>query len=238
MRISWDKLFSKQVSDSDPDDHLKQVGHTVKGKSIPSQQFEALTSQIVDIMQLSANDSVMDLCCGNGLFTKKVAKHVKTVIGIDFCEPLIDIASTRFLDPNIRYYQGDVRYLEKMNANIIPHEVNKVIWYAALQHFRPTELKSILSQILRICAEPLIFIGFVPDNDLKYLFYNTARRKIAHLWRLVSMNDNFGFWWNRSKIEAICSELDMTCTFSNIPSGMHASKYRFNVLIEKRPVGD
>ena len=71
---------------------LKQVGKTVNGRDISELQMKLIVQNIANVLRLSAKDSVVDLCCGNGLITGQLAPHVKRVIGVDFTPGLIETA--------------------------------------------------------------------------------------------------------------------------------------------------
>jgi demethylmenaquinone methyltransferase/2-methoxy-6-polyprenyl-1,4-benzoquinol methylase len=58
---------------------------------------------------ISAASSVMDLACGTGdlvpLLKKRFAKDSSKVTGVDFCEPMLEVARTRF--PEEQFVVGD-----------------------------------------------------------------------------------------------------------------------------------
>lgn len=57
---------------------------------------------------VSENDSVLDIGCGNGALTYDVAKKARKVVGIDLSEQNILIAKNKFSGENIDYIYGDV----------------------------------------------------------------------------------------------------------------------------------
>ncbi|MEQ1743125.1 MAG: hypothetical protein ABL869_11600, partial [Candidatus Nitrotoga sp.] len=69
---------------------LKQVGKTVNGQEIPELQVKLIVENTTNVLRLKAKDSVVDLCCGNGLITRQLAPLVEKVVGVDFTHGLID----------------------------------------------------------------------------------------------------------------------------------------------------
>jgi methylase of polypeptide subunit release factors len=53
------------------------VGKTVNGQEIPESQVGLIVENIANVLRLNAKDSVIDLCCGNGLITRQLAPLVK-----------------------------------------------------------------------------------------------------------------------------------------------------------------
>lgn len=87
---------------------LKQVGKTVNGQDISELQMKLIVQNLANVLRLNDKDSVVDLCCGNGLITGQLAPHVKRVIGVDFTSGLIETAKTHNSLPNIEYVNSDV----------------------------------------------------------------------------------------------------------------------------------
>ncbi len=229
---NWDEMFAKNLRHAAKTDYLKQVGHTVGGKSVSQVQFDSMVAQIIDLMQLSTDDNLLDICCGNGIFTKQLASKVKHVTGIDFCQPLVDIAIRDHGADNIDYHCMDARQLEQLEQ-VAKKKFNKIVMYAALQHFKPQDLSLMLNKLSGfIDPKPLLFIGFVPDRKRKWFFYNTPKRKIEHIVRNTFDRDNFGHWWDSKTLDRICAPFNLKCSFSDLPQGLHATSYRFNILIQ------
>lgn len=59
---------------------------------------------------------VLDAGCGNGYWSRRLAKEAKEVIGVDFTEELIEIAKTKPSSDNLKFQVGDLKDL-KFPAN-------------------------------------------------------------------------------------------------------------------------
>ena len=54
---------------------------------------------------------VLDSACGNGYWSKRLAKSAKRVVGIDFTEELIEIAKSKFSSSNLVFKVCDIKNL-------------------------------------------------------------------------------------------------------------------------------
>lgn len=216
-------------------EYLSQVGHTVGGQPIPDEHFDLLLTQIRTELELSASDRLLDICCGNGLFTCQLAKETLRTTGLDITPELIDIARSDHAGENISYIVGDA-------CTDIPEAgdhttYNKLLMFAALQHFTPATFREVLRSALTIADDDFIFfVGFIPDRRKIWRFHHTMRRRLVHLFRTVTGQDHFGYWWQKSEISDLCEEFGLQCQFVDIPQPVHASIYRFNVKFTRRHV--
>lgn len=86
------KRYGKEEVQTEDDLYL-QVARTVNRKPITKEAFDKIIEQINEDLALSAEDVLVDFCCGNGLFTYELKDKVKQIIGIDFSQPIIDTAN-------------------------------------------------------------------------------------------------------------------------------------------------
>jgi len=69
---------------------------------------------------VSSEETVLDIGCGNGALSCDLAKKAKKVIAVDLSERNIEIAKKEYFNPNIEYEIGDAtRFDFKKRADII-----------------------------------------------------------------------------------------------------------------------
>jgi 2-polyprenyl-3-methyl-5-hydroxy-6-metoxy-1,4-benzoquinol methylase len=127
----WKKYWSSRPKTVDKTDYLKQVEKTVKGQPISDLQLQIIGSQICNHLHLEKDDIVLDLFCGNGLITKELAKQCKEIVGVDFSEPLLEVANRDHRPTNVLYQNMNILELNKMPP-IASGPLNKVLMYEAL----------------------------------------------------------------------------------------------------------
>ena len=223
----WE-VYPKRVGGTD---FLEQVGKTVKGQPITDVQFKRILSQIGDQLHLEKDDTLLDLCCGNGLITKELGRSCRMVVGIDFSQPLVDVANQHHQAANVVYQRMNVLELDKLPP-MVPGLFSKVLMYEALQNFRKQDLKRLLENVLKLSSrDVVILLGSIPDHARKWRFYNTPKRKLAHLARRMLGTDPIGTWWKRGDIHTTCKQFGLQCKFQEQHKELHTSHYRFDAVM-------
>ena len=112
---------------------------------------------------------------------------------------------------------------------------SKVLMYAALQHFPKAFLGPLLDDILAMTTDdPVILIGFVPEQRRRFAFYDSWPRRLTYLSRKLVGKDVMGSWWSRADFETACAARGLECSFHPIAEGLKAHDYRFDAVIRKR----
>ena len=72
---------------------------------------------IVDVLNLSSNSKLLDICCGFGRHTFEISNLVKCqIVGIDLSDEYLTIAREKYSAPNIQYVRGDMRDIQMENC--------------------------------------------------------------------------------------------------------------------------
>lgn len=211
------------------DDLLRQVGKTVGGQPVSGTALEAILSDIGSALALAADDSLLDLCCGNGLITARCAAYCRDATGIDFSAPLMRIANDRCARPNVTYVLADVRALP---AQVITQPYSKILMYEAIQHLTPSDVERLLQELRRSRSRHApILIGSIPDRDRIWSFYDTEERRQDYFRRVDEGSEAIGRWWTQAAI----SDLGARCGYSVrvLPQcqTLHTAHYRFDGLL-------
>jgi SAM-dependent methyltransferase len=214
-----------------------QTANTVNRVPIPLSAIQQRAHRIASILQLSPQDDLVDLCCGNGLVDFELAPYVKSIVGIDFAENLIDAAQRLKQRPNIRYCIGNVTAPLSllMGEDKLP---GKFLMVSSLGYLQPWELSKILGNILQhLKGRAFQFlIAGIPNVELQAHFYDTPERVARHLENeraLPDTNDGVGRWWSAEEIETICRGRGLSVHLTNqTADGMD---YRMDAVISKLP---
>ena len=234
MKKDWKHFWATyRVDESEP---LQQAGKTVNGIAILPEQFDAILRDVDSHLCLSREDVVLDLCCGNGLITREIAKRCTAVIGIDFSERLIEVAKELTREPNVRYLVMDIKHLRVLREILPWLAFTKVLWYDALAFFSASDLYEILKVVKILTREgATILLGSVLDSRRKWYFFNTFKRKLLYVLRVSSLKSPVGLeqWWESAQIANICTQLDLTSMVYRQSVEVHTASYRFDVKIER-----
>ena len=215
------------------DDVLRQVGKTVGGQPVPVSVLDAIMSDVVPALQLNRADSLLDLCCGNGLITERGAALCHHAIGVDFSTPLIGTANDRRSRPNVAYEQADVRTLPAGLGRY-----SKVLVYEGIQHLTAEDVDRVLEQLRELHAPgaPILF-GSVPDRDRIWSFYDTPARRDEYQRRVEDGTEAIGHWWTRSELLEMGRRWHYHVEIRPQNPTLHTAHYRFDALLTPREVG-
>ncbi len=220
-----ERLESNQLEDA-----LRQVGKTELGVPIDAGQFELIAESIHAALELGPDDHVLDLGCGNGLLTQRIAGHVAGIQGFDISDTLIETAKTHFKAENCTYFVSDLA--DASLADLISPEASKIYAYEVFQHLSTEEVSDTLS-ILKscLCHGFSLFAGSVPDLARIRNFYDTPERWRHYEEDLLNNEEQIGHWWRQEEFLDMCGGLGLDCEISGQPVGLYTAHYRFNAVI-------
>lgn len=208
---------------------LKQVGKTVNGQEIPEHQVRLIVENIANVLRLNSSDSVIDLCCGNGLITRQLAPLVKNIVGVDYTIGLIDAANKYNSFPNIEYVNSDVLHLDPKYFS----GLRKIVMYEALQHFSPEQLVKLLDELSCLGLGSLVFFGSIPNQEKLNVYYDTKEKLAYYMQRESEGKPHIGQWWMMEEIERLVSTRGFKATYLAQEPTLYTAYYRFDVLLEK-----
>lgn len=212
---------------------LRQVGKTVGGRPISKQQLSQILQDVIDKLNVLPSDSVLDLCCGNGLITSAVAQKCASITGIDFSKPLIEIALKYHCPKNAHYSALSVFDITPQNIGT-PIPFSKIYMYEALQYFAKPELPRLMDVLMPLCERKTTLVFFsVPDRARIWKFYNTPERKLEYEVQRRAGAEPVGTWWSVSTIRRTCARYGLACEFLDQPEALHTAHYRFDVRMAK-----
>jgi ubiquinone/menaquinone biosynthesis C-methylase UbiE len=155
-------------------DYQEQVGRTYKKQSITNNVWMKTLDFVYQKMGLSDDSVLLDLCCGNGMLSVPFARKVKSIVAVDFSEPLLQILKSKT--------NNDIN-----NITILHKDINKIsvsdlcVWgfshaiiYFSIQHFTEREAILLFEKMFK-CLKPngIFYIGDVPDRVKLWQFANT-----------------------------------------------------------------
>jgi cyclopropane fatty-acyl-phospholipid synthase-like methyltransferase len=218
-------------------DLLYQVGATVGGRAISAEQVSALLADCRRALELGADDTLLDLCAGNGVITSVLANDVKDAVGIDFSQPYIENARKHKARPNLLYLVHDASRLDTCEELKGHLPVSKVMCYAALAYLTPPQVDSMLGFIAAHASPDIrVLLGSVLDKARLWNFFNTWPRKVNYILRVQLLRREFGLgrWWTRAELSTIAARNGFSCEFVTQSPLLHTAHYRYDVLLRRK----
>ncbi|KAL9621015.1 MAG: hypothetical protein Q9160_004533 [Pyrenula sp. 1 TL-2023] len=129
----WTRHVSVSVPHVASRDHLGEFSQKTTGQaySASANFVPNLAQKILQYLDPQPTDRVLDVGCGDGVFTAKFSSSVAEVLGIDASPSMIESASHTYGSPNATFKVVDCKYLDR-EPNIVNGQWDKVISNAAL----------------------------------------------------------------------------------------------------------
>ena len=232
--MNWKAFWEKFPEQFNEEEFIKQVGKTVKGQPISQEQLDRLILDVAQKLNLKEEDWALDLCCGNGLITSAIAKKCQYTVGVDFSQPLIELARQYHSQKNVNYVHLSVLDLTRENLGV-SRPFTKIYMYEGLQYFQENQLSALIETILSLASESVtILLAGIPDRSRIWSFYDTPERQREYELRKSQGTEAIGTWWEKSLIRQVCSNYGLQCEFLPQHELSHTAHYRFDARIQKQ----
>ena len=219
----WNRADMVKATDS-----CEQVGRTLNGKNYSAEQISILTNRIRDLLQASPEKVLLDLACGNGMMTYRIAPHFKSVKAIDFSAPLIQTARDKFARGNIEYLVGNAIELDSVRE-----KYDCILVYFAFQYFNPDQARKMFAHFKRLLKpDGRILLGEVADGDRVWNFYPGLKGRGRFYFDLLRGEPTIGHWWKPLDLLKLVEEMGWALTISYQKSDLPAHYFRYDAIIE------
>jgi SAM-dependent methyltransferase len=229
----WSSHWSEAVSKVGPEDYLAQVGFTINGQPVKAIQNDMIEKAVRDNLAIAPSDIVLDLCCGNGLFTKRIAAVARHVYGVDFSPALIEVARRQFSGTNITYVCRSATLLESVDVR--DDRITKVYMLSALQYFTEESVGALTNTVRDLTGggAPIYFTD-IPDVDHLWDFYNTPERRAEYQRRCAEGTEAIGTWWNKRALANLLERSGFVVDIVRQNEARCRAHYCFDLLARPR----
>jgi len=226
--MNWKSFWNDKGGEENLFAQVARVGGIVQQDE---QVIDSIVEHIVQVLDLKKEDTLLDICCGNGLLTSKFAKHCKKVVGIDLSEVLINHAKNNY--PEVEFICADV--LELNHSTICKQNLqfDKVNLYFSFQYFEGFDKgKQVIQNLLSFVKnDGKILLGDIPDSIHFFEYYNTPLRIIQLVKQTLQHKNTMGKFWSENELSLICKQLNIKGEKLKQPNFLPYSNYRMDYLI-------
>lgn len=221
----WDE-HARATPDSQP---LRQVLRVKEKREIDLEVFSDIANYISQNLKIEPDHKLLDLCCGNGLLSEKLATQCEWVTSVDFSSELVKCIQLRNTG-NITGISADV-----LTVKFPDKSFNGILFAAALQHFTQQEVMSLFISMAKwLQPDGRLLITDVLDQDKMWCFFNNTERVKDYFQSELNSEPILGTWFKRCWIE----HLALFAGFSKVliidqPENFPYSHYRFDVVCSK-----
>ncbi|GAA4155671.1 hypothetical protein GCM10022217_13920 [Chryseobacterium ginsenosidimutans] len=233
MSDQWGKFWENYAGGeaTNEDDLYIQVGKTANRAPISKEVFENIVMDITEKLELKKTDILLEMCCGNGLFTFPLSHMVEYIYAFDFTKSLIDNALKFKSNRNIEYAVGNGKEdFTRIFKNELP-TIQKFLINDAIAYFSPKDVELIIERISTISKDFKFYLTNIPNDENKWNFYNTPERK-ANYEKAIRSGDVFlsgmGRWWTKSEFITIAENFNLKI---KIFDQTNEYSYRMSILL-------
>ena len=237
-KVDWQKFWAgyRKGEIKSEEDLFIEVGKTINEEPMSKAAFDLSVELICRDLELNDRDKLLELCCGNGLMTQRLASGVCEIQAVDFAEHLIAHARRFRSAPNVTYFCAEAASYIAILASERTFIPSKVLLSDALGYFERDALGEILDTAIRLTENKFIFDATgIPCDDLKWNFYNTPERVQRYNQNqelAENANDGIGRWWRREELERLASDRDLSLEIKDQPAEL--SNFRVDAIFRPR----
>jgi len=237
MNDAW-KNFWEQYAGAEAaneDELYRKVGKIANSAPVSRDVVQKLVDDVADKLELTDSDTLLEMCCGNGLITHPLSEKVKKIYAFDFTESLIASALQHRASTNIEYVTGNAKEdFTRIFAEPLP-VVKKFLIHDSTAYFLPEDIEKMIEKIKTVSEDFMFYLTHIPNNANKWLFYNTPERKEKYEASLQSGDiflGGIGRWWDKSEFTAIAEKYHLHI---EIFDSSNEYAYRMSILLSSRP---
>jgi ubiquinone/menaquinone biosynthesis C-methylase UbiE len=194
----WQQFWDEHAVKSCKSDPQVQVLRTLNKAPIDTKVWTVTLKFIIEQLDLKADYSVLDLCCGNGLISKEIATQTKSVTAVDISAKLLDQFDTSSF-PNINKVRENA-----LSLNLAEESCDVILLYAGIQYFSPSEVVELMEKVERwLVPGGLLYIGDIPDHKKLWAFFNSREREAAYFSSLQKKAPIIGEWFDFKFLEKL-----------------------------------
>lgn len=208
-----------------PDDFWGQVRRTQYGKRISEHELGQIVASILAALDLSGDDCVLDLACGNGALSTRLVDFCARLTGVDSSAYLIEVARANFeRPPRSVFCRGDI--VEFVLNAPDAARYSKVLCYASIQFLPRSRVITLLKGLRsRFVGVRRLMFGNVPDRNRAHLFYGDV------LGDLDDPATQIGVWWSEPEFLELGMATGWRVEFKRLPEDVFNARYRFDALL-------
>jgi len=222
----WKEHFNKNVQIYQ-NSLKKQVDMTLNKQELDDEQVKLRVESIIKNLELEPSDTLLDLCCGNGILTRQLSEKVRFIYAVDFSSELLNVAKKVNQKDNIKYEEGDV-----MALNFKEFKVSKVLIYSCLQYLQEEQVSKLFSGLSNF-PHVLVYISNTPDKSKLLEYYDTKEKLEYYKKTLDEGKPHIGTWYLKNHLADLAKSNGFNYKFLTIDRRMNTSYYRFDLLLEK-----
>jgi ubiquinone/menaquinone biosynthesis C-methylase UbiE len=232
--MNWKSFWQQQGRQENP---LLQVGR--KGGLLKQEEewLVEYAAYIANQLNLTKEDIVLDVCCGNGLLTQYLAKHCKAILGIDFSESHIQFAQKHYASPTVQFVCGDALKLEDttFDGELFKQGFTKSTLCFSFQYFESVQQGlQVVTGVFKH-TKGALFLGDIPDRDRFFVYYNSFAKLGRLIKQMLFQQNDMGKFWSETELNFIAQAVHKKGEKLLQPRHFPYAHYRMDYVFSENP---
>ena len=222
--------YDRHVRTVAPEDFWEQVRPHAIGRPIDEGQIELTLDAIEDYLALEPADFLLDLACGNGALSGRLATRCATLHGVDVSEALIRIAAAYFgAPPRITFETDDIADYVEREPN--PARFTKVLCYGSFPYLTRHSASRVLDTLARRFRNVgTVFVGNLPDLDRVRALCPGRDPADPDLFNPLAET---GIWRTPAQFIHLARQWGWHATLTTMPPTFYAAHYRYDATLTR-----
>lgn len=230
--MDWKNYWDQHAGHADV---LRQVARTGYSDERMHRLMEQQAGWIAEQLGLSGTQHLLDVCCGNGVFTGYLLPFCATTTGVDLSPKLIAQAQ-QSARSNQRFDEADALKLGQWES--YPASLGRfdaVTLCFSFQYFETVEKGfTVISNILPLLKNGgKLLLTDIPDRARFFNHYNTFGRIAGLVVQMAKGKNVMGKFWSEEELDLICKRLHVKGEKLMQPGHFPYAHYRMDYLITK-----
>lgn len=229
MSEYWRDFWDQHIARARSDDPMRQVLRQRNKEPLSDEAFIAMAARTAHLLELEPHHVVLDLCCGNGLLTARLAPHCCQIVGVDFCMGLV-VGFRRRATRSSAAIAADASQVDFQQQSF-----HRVVLAAALQHFTQAQTIHLMKRVAAWLKPGGIFVVTdIPDSTRMWCFFDSRERESAYFENTMRETPIIGTWFDPRWLEKLGLHAGFQAARAVAqPSESWDSHYRFDLLCRK-----
>ena len=200
----------------------------VQRDAISDSQMFLIEKHICSVLNLHPEDALLDVCCGNGMLTRRLARHCKQVVGVDFSEKLISLARKETEVINVSFIEEDATQLTQS----LNFKFDKILLYFSFQYLNTSQGASVISEMKSLLKPGgKILIGDIPDKKKFWVYYNSFFKRFFYFKQWLFRRPKMGKFWSENELNTLATKNYFQGKYLIQDAALPHAHYRFDYVM-------
>ncbi|MCU0442270.1 MAG: class I SAM-dependent methyltransferase [Bacteroidia bacterium] len=224
--MDWKQFWENHGASTKALDQVGRVGGTMPQTESFLKEY---AGYIANTLQLTTDDVLLDVCCGNGILTSYLANYCKYTIGVDFSETHIDYANQKYANSSLKFVCADALQLDSLP---LPFTITKATLCFSFQYFETVQNGlQVVNGIKQQRAQQLLLTD-IPDRSRFFTYYHSIPKILRLVKQMVLQKNNMGKFWGEDELAWITKQLGGKGKKIAQPPHFPYATYRMDYLIQ------